>query len=158
MVEDLLVLMDALKEPIDALDRQLLAQARGDPRIQALTRLTGVGALTALVIVAEVGDATRFPSARKLTAWAGLTPTVHGSDRTVRHGHISKQGSPWLRWILCEAAQSAKRSPEFAPAYQRLAHRRGKKIATTAIARRLLARAHHLLRAVQEQLDQQGAR
>jgi transposase len=77
---------------------------------------------------------------------------------TVRHGHISKQGSDWLRWILCEAAQTAKRSPEFAASYQRLARRRGKKIATTAIARRLLARAYHLLRAVQAQHDRQGSR
>ncbi|MFC5674975.1 IS110 family transposase, partial [Streptomyces incanus] len=158
VIDDLLGLMDALKEPIDALDRQLLAQARGDPRIKALTQLPGVGTLTALMIVAEVGDITRFPSARKLAAWAGLTPTVRGSDLTVRHGHISKQGSDWLRWILCEAAQTAKRSPEFADAYQRLAHRRGKKIATTAIARRLLARAYHVLRAVQDRQDRQGAR
>ncbi|MFH9733216.1 hypothetical protein [Streptomyces sp. NPDC017260] len=48
-----------------------------------------------------------------------------------------------------EAAQTAKRSPEFAAAYRRLAHRRGKKIATTAVARRLLARAYHLLREVE---------
>jgi hypothetical protein len=63
----------------------------------------------------------------------------------VRHGHISKQGSAWLRWILCEAAQTAKRHPDFAAGYQRTAHRRGKKIATTAIARKLLTRAYHLL-------------
>ncbi len=44
-----------------------------------------------------------LPSARKLAAAAGLTPTVRGSDLTVRYGHISKQGSDWLRWILCEA-------------------------------------------------------
>ncbi|PZG95245.1 IS110 family transposase [Streptomyces sp. NTH33] len=149
VVDDLLVLADALKEPIDVVDAQVLATARGDPRVAALTRLPGVGTLTASVIVAEVGDVTRFPSARKLAAWAGLTPTVRGSDLTVLHGHISKQGSNWLRWILCEAAQSAKRSPEFAAAYQRLAHRRGKKIATTAIARRLLARAYHLPREVE---------
>ncbi|WP_406724573.1 IS110 family transposase [Streptomyces sp. GD-15H] len=158
VVDDLLGLMDALKEPIDALDAQLLAQARGDPRVRALTRLPGVGVLTALIIAAEIGDVTRFSSARKLAAWAGLTPTVRGSDLTVRHGHISKQGSPWLRWILCEAAQTAKRSPEFADAYQRLAHRRGKKIATTAVARRLLARAYHLLRDVQAPHDRRGAR
>jgi transposase len=157
VVDDLLGLTDALKEPIDAADKQLLAHARGDPRVNALTQLPGVGTLTALIIAAEVGDVTRFPSARKLAAWAGLTPTVRSSDLTVRHGHISKQGSQWLRWILCEAAQSAKRSPEFAADYQRLAHRRGKKIATTAIARRLLARAYHLLRAVQDQ-HHQGAR
>ena len=51
---------------------------------------------------------------RKLASWAGLTPTVRGSDRTIRHGHISKQGSAWLRWALAEAAQNAKRSPQFA--------------------------------------------
>ncbi|WP_165396548.1 IS110 family transposase [Streptomyces sp. F001] len=158
VVDDLLGIMDALKEPIDALDRQLLATARGDPRVAALTRLPGVGTLTALMIVAEVGDVTRFPSARKLAAWAGLTPTVRGSDLTVRHGHISKQGSDWLRWILYEAAQTAKRSPEFAAAYQAIAHRRGKKIATTAIARRLLARAYHVLRAVQDRPDHREPR
>ncbi|WP_409467772.1 IS110 family transposase [Streptomyces sp. HC307] len=158
VVDDLLVLMDALKEPIDTVDRQLLATARGDPRIKALTRLPGVGVLTAQVMVTEIGDVTRFPSARKLAAWAGLTPTVRASDLTVRHGHISKQGSNWLRWILCEAAQSAKRSPQFAPAYQRLARRRGKKIATTAIARKLLTHAYHLLRAVPARQDHRGAR
>ncbi|MET8437476.1 IS110 family transposase [Streptomyces sp900116325] len=77
------------------------------------------GMLTALVIVAEIGDISRFPSARKLTAWAGLTPAVRSSDLTVRHGHISKQGSDWLRWILCEATQTAKRSPPFAASYHR---------------------------------------
>ncbi len=104
-----------------------------------------MGPFTALVILAEAGDITRFGSARKLASWAGLTPTVRGSDRTVRHGHISKQGSAWLRWILCEAAQTAKRHPGYAASYAAIARRRGKKIATTAIARKLLTRAWHLL-------------
>ena len=51
----------------------------------------------------------------------------------------------WLRWVLCEAAQTAKRSPQFAAGYQAIAQRRGKKIATTAVARKLLTRAWHLL-------------
>ena len=51
----------------------------------------------------------------------------------------------WLRWVLCEAAQTAKRHPQFAAAFQRIAKRRGKKIATTAIARKLSTRAWHLL-------------
>ncbi|MGW4567073.1 IS110 family transposase [Streptomyces sp. NPDC004561] len=149
VVDDLLRLMDALQIPIDALDVQLAAHARGDPRVKVLTALPGVGPLTALVILAEVGDVTRFPSARKLAAWAGLTPTVRGSDLTVRHGHISKQGDAWLRWILCEAAQTAKRHPDFADTYRTITVRRGKKIATTAIARKLLTRAYHLLQATE---------
>jgi transposase len=98
-----------------------------------------------MTLVAEIGDIGRFPSARKLCAWAGLTPQVRNSDRTLRHGHITKQGSPWVRGILQEAAQTAKRHPMFAGAYAQLAHRRGNNIATTAIARRLLARCFHIL-------------
>jgi len=64
--------------------------ARADPRVKVLTQLPGVGPFTALVLLAETGDISRFGSARKLASWAGLTPTVRGSDRTVRHGHISK--------------------------------------------------------------------
>jgi transposase len=120
-------------------------RARSDPAVKVLTQLPGAGPFTALVMLAEIGDITRFGSARKLAAWAGLTPTVRGSDRTVRHGHISKQGPVWVRWVLCEAAQTAKRHPDFAPGYDAIARRRGKKIATTAIARKLLTRAYHLL-------------
>ena len=101
-------------------------------------------------MVAEIGDITRFPSARKLASWAGLTPTVRGSDLKVRHGHISKQGSVWLRWVLNQAAQTAKRSPDFAASYAALAKKRGKKIATIAIARKLLTRAYHVLASLQE--------
>ena len=114
-----------------------------------LRTLPGVGEFTALVMVAEIGDITRFGSARKLASWAGLTPTVRGSDLKVRHGNISKQGSAWLRWVMNQAAQTAKRSPEFAATYQAIVGRRGKKIATIAIARKLLTRAWHLLNDMQ---------
>jgi transposase len=145
VIEDDLALTGALQAPAGRLDWEVHQQARSGPRVKVFTQLPGVGPLTALVILAEAGDITRFGSARKLAAWAGLTPTVRGPDRTVRRGHISKQGSAWLRWILCEAAQTAKRHPDFAATYQAIARRRGKKIATTAIARKLLARAYHLL-------------
>ena len=145
VIDDGLALIDVLQEPIDRLDWEVHQRARSDPRVKVLTALPGVGVFTALVLLAEIGDITRFGSARKLASWAGLTPTVRGSDRTVRHGHISKQGSVWVRWVLCEAAQTAKRHPQFAASYQDIARRRGKKIATTAIARKLLTRAYHLL-------------
>jgi transposase len=158
VIEDHLALIDALQQPIDRLDWEVHQHAKADPRVKVLTQLPGVGPFTALVILAETGDVSRFGSARKLAAWAGLTPTVRGSDRTVRHGHISKQGSAWLRWILCEAAQTAKRQPEFAASYQAIARRRGKKIATTAIARKLLTRAYHLLSGVTPATPPQDAR
>jgi transposase len=131
------------------LDGELHRHAKADPRVKALRTLPGVGEFTALVMVAEIGDITRFPNARKLASWAGLTPTVRGSDLKVRHGHISKQGSAWLRWVMNQAAQTAKRSPEFAAAYSSIAKRRGKKIATIAVSRKLLTRAWHLLSEMQ---------
>jgi transposase len=145
IVTDCLAFIDALAPAIDRIDGELRRHAKADPRVKVLTALPGVGQFTALVMLAEIGDITRFPSARKLASWAGLTPTVRGSDLTVRHGHISKQGSAWLRWVLNQAAQTAKRSPEFSATYAAIAKRRGKKIATTAIARKLLTRAYHLL-------------
>ena len=136
----------AARQPvIHRIDGELRQHAKADPRVKVLRTLPGVGEFTALVMLAEIGDITRFPSARKLASWAGLTPTVRGSDLTVRHGHISKQGSAWLRWVLNQAAQTAKRSPEFAATYATIAQRRGKKIATIAISRKLLTRAWHLL-------------
>jgi transposase len=130
IVEDCCGLLDALATPIGRLERQIAGLAKPDPRVQALQVLPGVGRLTAMTLVAEIGDIGRFPTARKLCAWAGLTLQVRNSDRKVRHGHSTKQGSPWVRGILQEAAQTAKRHPQFAPAYAQLARRRGTNIAT----------------------------
>ena len=145
IVTDGLAVIDGLAPLTGRIDGELHQHATADPRVKVLKTLPGAGEFTALVMLAEIGDITRFGSARKLASWAGLTPTVRGSDLTVRHGHISKQGSAWLRWALNQAAQTAKRSPEFAATYAAISGRRGKKIATIAIARKLLTRAWHLL-------------
>ena len=76
IVEECCGLLDALAAPIGRLERQIAALAKPDPRVQALMVLPGVGRLTAMTLVAEIGDIARFPTARKLCAWAGLTPTV----------------------------------------------------------------------------------
>jgi transposase len=149
IITDCLAVIDALAVLTDRIDGELHQHAKADPRAKTLTTLPGVGEFTALVMLAEIGDISRFPSARKLASWAGLTPTVRGSDLKVRHGHISKQGSVWLRWALNQAAQTAKRSPEFAATYAAIAKRRGTKIATIAIARKLVTRAWHLLSEMQ---------
>ena len=149
IVTDCLAVIDGLAPLIERIDGELHVRAKADPRVKVLRMLPGVGEFTALVMLAEIGDISRFPSARKLASWAGLTPTVRGSDLTVRHGHISKQGSAWLRWVMNQAAQTARRSPEFAAACAAISRRRGKKIATIAISRKLLTRAWHLLAGMQ---------
>src|SRR5215467_11918982 len=86
LVEDDLGLIDALQERIDRLDWEIRQRARSDPRVKLPTQLPGVGPFTALVILAEIGDVSRFATARKLASWAGLTPTVRGSDRVAHYG------------------------------------------------------------------------
>jgi transposase len=144
IVTDCVAVIDGLAPLTERLDGELHQHAKAGPRVKILRTLPGAGEFTALVMLAEMGDISRFGSARKLASWAGLTPTVRGSDLTVRHGHISKHGSAWLRWVLNQAAQTAKRS-EFAATYSSIAQRRGTKIATIAISRKLLTRAYHLL-------------
>jgi len=145
VIADSLAMIDAVAPTIEALDREIHARAKADPRVKVVTALPGVGEFTALVLLAEIGDIGRFDNARKLASWAGLTPTVRGSDVTVHHGHICEQGSPYVRWVLGQAAHTAKRHPEFAGGYQAIAAGRGPKIATVAVARKLLTRAYHLL-------------
>jgi transposase len=76
IIQDCCGLLDALATPIARLEREISALAKPDPRVQALMTLPGIGRLTAMTLVAEIGDHGRFPTARKLCAWAGLTPQV----------------------------------------------------------------------------------
>jgi transposase len=94
VIEDGLALIDALQPVTGRLDGEVRQHARRDPRVKVLTQLPGVGPFTAVVILAEIGDITRFGSARKLAAWAGLTPTVRGSDRRPPRAHL--QAGPGL--------------------------------------------------------------
>jgi transposase len=75
IVTDCLAVIDGLAPLIDRIDGELHARAKADPRVKVLRTLPGVGVgeFTAMVMLAEIGDVTRFPSARKLASWAGLT-------------------------------------------------------------------------------------
>ena len=100
-----------------------------------------------MLIIAEVGDIRRFPTARHLCAWAGLAPTVRSSDGKARLGHISRQGSPPLRWALTEAAQKIPTGGGPTRAcFDRIAKRRGRNIAKVAIARQILTLCYYGLR------------
>ena len=152
VVDDLCSLLDAVEPVIGRLERELRTRAKPDPRVEALQHLPGVGLLTAMTLVAEIGDIGRFESARRLCSWAGLTPRVRNSDAKVRHGHVTKMGPAAVRFVLGEAAHVAKYQPPFAEPYESIRRRRGKQIATTAIARKLLAASFHVLKEVDAQL------
>jgi transposase len=86
IVTDCLAVIDGLAPVTGRIDGELRQHATAGPRVKTLTTLPGVGQFTALVMLAEIGDISRFGSARKLASWAGLTPTVRGPgpDRPAR--------------------------------------------------------------------------
>ncbi len=145
-------LVDDLAREIVVADREIVAAFRDDDRVRRLTPIPGIGLLTAATIAAEVGDVGRFSSADRLASWAGLTPTERSSADHVRRGHISKQGSRWLRWAMVEAAAHSGRDVRLHRFADPIALRRGAKIARVALARRLLVLAFYALR------DERGCR
>ena len=146
--------LDSLMSLIDDFDREITEttkeidqRARADDRVDVLTQIRGVGRYTAMLIIAEVGEISRFPDARHLCAWAGLTPTVRSSDGKARLGHISRQGSPALRWALVEAAQKCTTGGgPLREQFERITKRRGRKVAKVAVARQILTLSYYGLR------------
>src|SRR5439155_5640792 len=114
-----------------------------------IQQLPGIGPVLAAVIVAEIGEVSRFGSAAQLCSWAGLTPRHRESDTKVTRGHITKQGSRLLRWALIEAIQHAPADSLPGEVKQRIIARRGKQakhIAKVAAARRLLTLVYYGMR------------
>jgi transposase len=131
---------------LTALDRHLGVWARRHPACRSLQRLYGIGPTIAVALYAEIGDARRLGSSRKLVRLAGLDVTVSESADKRSPGRLSRQGAPIIRWAAYEAALSACRrsSPDHGE-YWRLRERIGHGRATLTIARKLLRRAHHIL-------------
>ena len=147
-----LAMIDAVDEQLVPLDRELRALARRQPGCRALMAHYGIGEITSLAILAELGDTRRFSSARHAVRYAGMDITVSESDRKRAPGHLSRQGPPTLRWALYEAAQVARRpgSPD-RDYYEQAAGRLGGNRACLAIARKLLKRAYHTLSGLGEE-------
>ena len=146
-LDSLLTLIDDFDREITHTTREIDQRAKTDDRVKLLCQIRGIGRYTALLIIAEIGEVKRFPTAKHLCAWAGLTPTVRSSDGKARLGHISRQGSTILRWALTEAAQHTPTGGgPLRAQYERIAKRRGSKIARVAIARQILTRCYYGLR------------
>jgi transposase len=142
-----LALIAAFDREIEQASREIDARAKQDPYVEVLCQIRGIGRYIAMLVIAEVGDVSRFRTARHLCAWAGLTPTVRSSDGKARLGHISGQGSPALRWALVEAAQhAATGGGPLRAAYERISKRRGKQVAKVAVARKILTLCYYGLR------------
>jgi transposase len=147
VIMDNLSLIYRLDEQIMELEQEIPLTEEQAHNIQLLMSIPGVGKVTALTILAEVGQISRFNSPKSLCNWAGLTPRVRKSDAIVRHGKISKQGSAYLRSAMGQAAMVASRfSPRWYRVHEQLAKRCGKRGAKVAVARRLLTVIYYMLK------------
>ena len=145
--------VERLSAELERLDHEVEEETRSIEAVRRLMTIPGVGVTTAATIFAWVGDVARFPSARKLCAYAGLTPCVRQTGETVQLGHVTKQGPKALRRVLVQAAQimyARCRSEAARPLQGVVArvHTRShrKKIAVVAGARHLLRVAYYVLR------------
>jgi transposase len=152
MVDTALAAIDALTVQIKPLRLQLTTIGCRQPGAQALQTHYGIGPLCAAIIWAELGDCRRFANSDQAVRFAGLDITVYSSDGKRSPGRLARQGSPELRWALFEAAKCAARtgSPDY-DYYQAVRKRLGGKRPALSVARKLVRRCHHTLRALGDQ-------
>ncbi len=146
--------VDAWLAEVDHLDwliavrtRELEQVAAVDVRAHWLQSVPGIGAYSAMVILAEVGEIGRFSNKRALASYAGLTPMVRESAGKRKRGGIGHNGSETLRWIMLQVAQVAARySPAAKAYYVHLRKRKPAQVAKIALAHKLLTAVWSLLR------------
>jgi len=144
-----LQLIDDLERRIGEINKELKLSGVDHPYVPLLLTVPGIGWVLAYTIAAEIGDITRFPSAKKLCGYTGLCPLVYQSGERDRRGPLTKHGPKYLRWAMLEATMHACRHEAYRERYQRnkqrLGKQRGAKVAQVDIARKLTTAVWHML-------------
>jgi transposase len=143
-----LTLYGCLTQQIEPLTKRIKHLADKDPMAKLLMTIPGIGPLTAMFIKAEIEDISRFPSYRNLASYAGLVPCLDASADKSRTGRITKQGSPYLRTALVEAAQVIPRMKKsrLNVFYRKRIVRAGYQKAIVATAHKILQYAYYVLK------------
>lgn len=157
--EDLLRIPDpeipVLLELLDAVEKQRtkstaeVRKVQDRPGIQNLRSIPGFGPLVALTVYAEMAGADRFKNAEAVACYFGLVASEKQSGETRVRGHITRRGSPLVRWLLVQAGWvHVQRCPtsSISRKYHRLAKTIGKKRAIVAVARMLAKISYCLLK------------
>ena len=148
-VASLRALIAWLNNEIAVLEQVTADLLCGHDGYHAIQALPGIGPVLGAIIVAEIGDITRFGDPARLCCWAGLTPRHRESDTKVVRGRITKQGSRVLRWALVEAVQRAPAGTAVREVKDAIIARRGaqaRNIAKVAAARKLLTCVFYAMR------------
>jgi transposase len=136
--DELLLRLEHYRKQLAILEEKLVSVRQLFPQAEVLLEIHGIGLFSALLIIGELGEVERFHSAKQVGAYAGLTARVNQSGGHCYRGSITRQGSPWLRWILVEAAMKVVQADEaLKNFYTRVRKRASAKIARVASARKL---------------------
>jgi transposase len=146
-IDGFLRVLDSLTAEIRSVEDSVRQQAKALPDAKLLCGIPGIAELSALTILAEIGDIGRFPDALHLVSYTGLAPSVRASGGKTRLGHITKQGPSALRWVLIEATHIAVRKPgRLRERYLQLRRGKSSSVAITACAREMLVAIYHVLK------------
>jgi transposase len=142
-----LSVLETIRRLLKEVEAELLVFYESSEEAKLLSTIPGVGPILSLTIISEIGDIERFGSAKHLASFAGLVSTTSQSGDHCWHGHITRQGSPWLRWALVEAVIHTINYPgPLRTSYDKLKKRKGAKIARVASARKLSTCIYHMLK------------
>jgi transposase len=140
----------SLEGEIAAAGQRIHAWHRSNEVSRRLETIPGIGPITASALAATITDPSLFRSGRELAAWIGLVPRQNSTGGKARLGRISKQGDPYLRWLLVVGAMTvirhAKRRGTANPWLAELIARKPTKVAAVALANKLARIAWVLLR------------
>ena len=130
-----LALLEALNLQITFIEEKIAMLAVEDARVGLLMTMPGIGYFSAMLILCEIGDISRFKGDKQFSSWMGLVPSVHQSGERIRVGGVSRQGNKRLRWALVESAKTAVRhDARLGEMYEKVSKRRGSGCATVAVA------------------------
>jgi transposase len=139
-VERILVVIETLNTQIEAAAKELAMVAEHNDVTRRLMSVPGVGPVTAVRFVAAIDKVERFPNAAYVASYLGLTPGENTTGFKTKRTRLTKAGAPQVRWALGQAAWSVflqRRSSPMAQWAKRVAARRGRQVAITALARKL---------------------
>lgn len=139
-VERILTVIDDLNARIDEADKALKALAEQDPVCKLLQTMPGVGPITSVCFATALDDVQRFESSNQVSSYLGLAPGENTTGFKTKRTGMTKAGSGRVRWTLNQAAWTLTRCRPNDPIvmwFQQVAGRRGKKIAITALARKM---------------------
>ena len=140
-------ILDCLAGEIEKARRTIAKELASDPGAELLQSIPGIGGLSAYLILAEVGNIGRFPSAKKFASYCALAPSTRQSAETIYHGHVGRHGNRYLKWTLVEAAHKAvSKDPALGALAAKLRRKKGGGKAIVAVARKLSVAVYHILK------------